>query len=122
MTTRSGPVRAWYAWVWRWVLQALKAMGGLDRTGQFSGWTLAYAVVPPGWVNFMQWADELRGVLTEATQQVVTERLPVVAPADQAPVHVTRDRHQADLRPFTARELAHLHFVRWLHQTGRVIC
>ena len=127
MTRRLGLVRAWCARAWRWMLQALEVMAGLDPTGPFTGCgPPPYPVVPIGWVNWTQWADEPRAVLTEVTPTEVTWRAMterrVSAPAEQAPLHDLRDRDQANQPPFTARELAHLHFVRWLHQTGRVIC
>jgi len=69
----------------------------------------------------MQWADEPRAVLTEVTPHAVPERLRVFTPAERAHLRVLRDRYQVNRTPFTTRELAHLHFVRWLHQTGRVV-
>ena len=42
-------------------------------------------------------------------------------PAELARLRVLRARYQANRTPFTTGELAHLHFVRWLHQTGRVV-
>ena len=41
--------------------------------------------------------------------------------ADWRRLRVMRDRYQASCTRLTAHELAHLRFVRWLHQTGRVI-
>ena len=122
MTTRSGPVRAWWARAGRWVLQALEAMAGLDVAGSFSGCAPPYLVVSPGWVTCTQWVDEPLAALCEGTCQVVAERLRVLTPADPTPERVLGDRHRTGRPPFTALELAHLHFVRWLHQTGRVIC
>jgi hypothetical protein len=59
--------------------------------------------------------------MPEVTQQAVTERLRVFTPAELARLRVLRDRYQANRTPFTTRELARLHFVRWLHQTGRIV-
>jgi hypothetical protein len=59
--------------------------------------------------------------MTEVTPHAVPERLRVFTPAERARLRVLRDRYQANRTPFTRRELAHLHFVRWLHQTGRVV-
>ena len=121
MTTRSGLFRAWCAQAWRCVLQATQAMAGLDLTGQFIGWgPPLYPVVLAGWAHCPHCADEPGAVLTEVTQQAVTERLGVFTSAEWARLRVLRDRYQATCPPFTARELAHLHFVRWLQQTGRI--
>jgi hypothetical protein len=120
MTTRSIPVRAWCARTWQWVLEALEAMAGLDPAGPFGGCVPPHPSVLPGWVSYTQWADEPCAVLG-VTRHVVKERLPVFAPAEQAPVRVVRDRCVTNRPPFTAHELAHLRFVRWLHQTGRVM-
>ena len=122
MTTRSGLFRAWCAQAWRCVLQATLVMAGLDLTGQFTGWgPPQYPVVPVEWVHCTLWADEPRAAMTEVTQQAVTERLRGFTPTEWARLRVLRDRYQANRTPFTTRELAHLHFVRWLHQTDRVI-
>jgi hypothetical protein len=58
--------------------------------------------------------------MTEVTQHAATERLLAFTPAEQAHLRVLRDRYRADRTRLTARELAHLQFVRWLHQTGRL--
>ena len=130
MTPRAGLFRAWWAQAWRCVLQTTQAMAGCDLTGQFTGCgPPQYPVVPVGWADCTPWADELRAVMTEVTQQAVPEvtqqavpeRLRVFTPAERARLRVLRDRYQANRTPFTTRELAHLHFVRWLHQTGRVM-
>jgi hypothetical protein len=122
MTTRSGLFRAWCAQAWRGVLQTTQAMAGCDLTRQFTGCgPPQYPVVPVEWAHCTPWADELRAVMTEVTQQAVPERLGVFTPAERARLRVLRARYQANRTPFTTRELAHLHFVRWLHQTGRVV-
>ena len=121
MTTRAGLFRAWCAQAWRWVLQATQAMAGLDLTGQFTGgWPPQYSDIPVEWAHCTQWADEPRAAMTEVTQQAVTERLRVFTPTERARLRVLRDRYQANRTLFTARELAHLHFLRWLHQSGRL--
>ena len=121
MTPLSGLFRAWCAQAWTCVRQATQAMAGLDFTGQFSCWgPPLYPAVPEGWAPCTQWADAPRGVKTEVRQQAVAERLRLFTPTEWARLRVLRDRYQANRPPFTARELAHLHFVRWLHQTGRV--
>ena len=141
MTARSGRFRAWCVQAWRCVLQTTQAMAGLDPTGQFNGWRPPpypvvpvgrahfamiatpdgwWAVVPVGWAHCTQWADEPPAVLTEVTQQAVPERRGVFTPTEWARLRVLRDQYQANRPPFTPRELAHLHFVRWLHQTGRL--
>jgi hypothetical protein len=122
MTTRSSLFRAWCAQAWPCVLQTTQAMAGPDLTGQFTGCgPPQYPVVPVGWVHCTQWADEPRAVLTEVPPQAVPERLRACTPAELACLRVLRDRYQANRTPFTTRELAHLHFVRWLHQMGRVV-
>ena len=121
MTARSRLFRAWSAQVWQWVLQALEAMAGLNPTDPFSGWgPPPYPVVPIGWVHCTQCAAEPRAALPEVTRQVMTEERGVFTPAEQARLRVLRDRYQANRTLFTARELAHLHFLRWLHRTGRI--
>ena len=142
MTTRTSLFRAWCAQAWGCVLHATQAMAGCDLTVQCTGcgppqypflpvdWahfaTIAaldawWTVVPGGWAHCTQWADEPRAGKVEVTQQAVTERLRVLTPSERARLRGLRDRYQANRTPFTTRELAHLHFVRWLHQTGRVI-
>jgi hypothetical protein len=121
MTTRPRLFRAWCALAWRWVLDATQAMAGHDPTSPLDVCTPAYPVVPVGWVYYTQWAPEPRTVLQEAPRQVVAERLRVFRSSEQASLRVTCNPYQADCAPFTARELTHLHFVRWMHQTGRVI-
>ena len=122
MSTRSGLFRAWCARAWRCVLQTTQAMAGCDLTGQLTGWgPPQYAVVPVGWVHGTPLADEPRAVVTEDAQQAMPERLRVFMPAELARLRVLRDRYQANRTPFTTRELARLHFVRWLHQTGRIV-
>jgi hypothetical protein len=121
MTTRPRPFRAWCALAWRWVLEATQAMAGHDPTGPYAVSTPPYPVVPVGWVYCTQWALEPRTVLPEATRQAVTERLRVFTPPEEASLRVASARYQANCPPFTARELRHLHFVRWLHETGRVV-
>jgi hypothetical protein len=69
----------------------------------------------------MQWAHEPPQVMTDVTRQAVTERPPAFTPAERARLRVLRDWHLGERTRFTARELAHLHFLRWLHQTGRVM-
>jgi hypothetical protein len=59
--------------------------------------------------------------MTEVTQEAMTERLRGLTPTELARLRVLRARYQANRTPFTTGELAHLHFVRWLHQTGRVV-
>ena len=122
MITRSGLFRAWCAQAWRCVLQTTQAMAGCDLTGQFTSCGRPqYPVVPVGWAQCTQWADEPRVVMPEVTQQAVTERLRVFTPAELARLRVLRDRYQATRTRFTTRELAHLRFMRWPHQTGRVV-
>jgi hypothetical protein len=50
----------------------------------------------------------------------VTERSRAFTPKERARLRVLRYQYQADRTRFTTRELAHLHFVRWLQQTGRI--
>jgi hypothetical protein len=122
MTTRSGLFRAWCAQAWRYVLLTSQAMAGGDLTGQLTGWGPPHdPVLPAGWDHGAPGADEPRTIMTEVTQQAMTEPLRGFTPAERARLRVLRDRYQASRTPFTTRELAHLHFVRWLHQTGRVL-
>jgi hypothetical protein len=122
MITRSGLFRAWCAQAWRCVLLTSQAMAGCDLTDQITGWgPPQYPVVPVGWVPCTPGADEPRAVMTEGTPHAVPERLGVFTPAERARLRVLRARYQATRPPFTTREVAHLHFVRWLHQTGRVV-
>ena len=124
MTTRSGLFRAWCAQAWRCLLLTSQAMAGcdLDLTGQLTGWEPPQdPAVHVGWVHCTPGAEEPRAVMTEVTQQAVPERLRGFTPAERARLRVLRARYQANRTPFTTRELAHLHFVRWLHQTGRVV-
>jgi hypothetical protein len=121
MTTRSGLFRAWCAQAWRCVLLTSQAMAGCDLTGQLTGWGPSqYPVVPVGWAHGTPGANEPRAVMTEGTPHAMTERLRVFTAAELARLRVLRARYQANRTPFTTGELAHLHFVRWLHQTGRV--
>jgi hypothetical protein len=122
MTTRSGLFRAWCAQAWRCVLLTSQAMAGCDLTGQLTGWGPPQdPVAPVEWAPCTPGADEPRAVMTEVPPHAVTERLRVFTPAERARLRVLRERSQANRTPFTTRELAHLHFVRWLHQTGRVV-
>jgi hypothetical protein len=122
MTTRSGRFRARCAQAWRYVLLTSQAMAGCDLTGQLTGWGIPQdPVVPAGWAHSAPGADEPRAIMTEVTQQAMTERLRGFTPAELARLRVLRARYQANRTPFTTCELAHLHFVRWLHQTGRVV-
>jgi hypothetical protein len=122
MTTRSGLFRAWWAQAWRYVLLTSQAMAACGLTGPFTGCgPPQYPVVPVGWAPCTPWADEPRAAMTEVTPQAVTGRLGGFTPAERARLRVLRARYQAPRTPFTTRELAHLHFVRWLHQTGRVV-
>jgi len=122
MTPRAGLFRAWWAQAWRGVLQTTQAMAGRDLTGQLTGWGLPPdPVVPVGCVHDTPGMDEPRAVMTEVTSQAVIERRRLFTPVELARLRVLRDRYQASRTPFTTREWAHLHFVRWLHQTGRVV-
>ena len=122
MTTRSGLLRAWWAQAWRCVLHATQAMAGCDLTGPLTGWgPPPDPVVPVEWAHCTPGADKPPAVLTEVTPHAVSEGLRVFTPTERARLHVLRDRYQATRTPFTTREVAHLRFVRWLHQTGRVI-
>jgi hypothetical protein len=97
-------------------------MAECDVTGQFTdGRPPQYPVVPVGWADCTQGADEPRAVISEVTPQAVPEWLRVFTPAELARLRVLRDRYQANRTSFTTRELAHLYFVRWLHQTGRIV-
>jgi hypothetical protein len=141
MATRAGLFRAWCSQAWRCVLQTAQAVAGYDLTGQRTGgwppqcpdvpveWA-QYALIavpdaqwtldPSGWASCTRWAHEPQAVMTEATQHSATERLLEFTPAEQARLRVLRDRYRADRTRLTGRELAHLQFVRWLHQTGRL--
>jgi hypothetical protein len=122
MTTRSGRFRAWCAQAWRYVLLTSQALAGCDLTGQLTGWeTVQDPVVPAGWAHGAPGVDEPRAIMTEVTQQAMTERLRGFTPAELAHLRVLRDRYQATRTRFTTRELAHLRFMRWLHQTGHVV-
>jgi hypothetical protein len=113
MTTRSGPFRAWSAQAWRCVLHATQVIAGFDLTGQSIGWgPPPYPVVPVWWAHSTHWVEESRAVLPEVTQQAVTKPPRRFTPAEWARLRVLRDRYQANRPPFTAREVAHLHFVR----------
>jgi hypothetical protein len=142
MTTRSDTIRTWGARVWRCVLYALQALAGLDVTGQFTGWgaphypdgpgegshyaaftapDAGWALDPVGWAPCVHGAHQSPAVMTEVMPHAVSGRLPAFTPAEQARLRVLRARYQADRAHFTTRELAHLQFARWRHQTGRVI-
>ena len=41
--------------------------------------------------------------------------------AEAQALHALRARYQQDRDLFSERERAHLHFLRWLYQTGRVV-
>jgi hypothetical protein len=58
--------------------------------------------------------------VTAVTPHAAPERPRGFTPAELARLRVLRARYHARRVPFTTRELAHLHFVRWLHQTGRL--
>ena len=141
MTTRSDSIRAWCARAWRCVLQTTQAMAGCDLTGQCTGgWPPQYsaarterapcatiavphawwALDPAGWTRCVNWVPETPAAVPEATQQRVSERLPEFTPAEQARLRALRDQCQVDRDRFTTRELAHLQFVHWLHQSGRL--
>ena len=120
MTARSDLFRDWCVQAWRCVLHATQVMAGLDLTGQFIGWGPQYPGVPVSWRQDMPWADAPRAALTESTRPAVTERVGVFTPLEWARLRVLRDRYQANRAALTGRESAQLHFVRWLHQTGRI--
>jgi hypothetical protein len=123
------------------VLYARGALAWLDPTAQFTdGWPPPYLDVPverahrapsavsharrpldpAGWARDTPSAHESPEVMTEVAPQEVTGPLPAFTPAEQARLRLLRDRYQANRARFTMRELAHLQFLRWLHQTGRL--
>jgi hypothetical protein len=141
MTTRVSNVRAWYIQVWRCVLHATQIMAGCDLTGRYTGirhpqdqdvleWWAHQAILavpdafwtldPVGWGRSMQWAQEPAAVATGVLQQAVTELPSAFPSAEQVRSHVLHERYPVDCTRFTAGELAHLQFVRWLHHTGRI--
>jgi hypothetical protein len=121
MTTRSVGIRAWCVQVWRCVLQAVQVMAQWDASGQFIGLGPPRPVVPTAWAYCTSSVQGPRAALTAITQRPVTERPRAFTPKEWARLCVLRARYQADRTRFTTRELAHLRFVRWLHQTGRVM-
>jgi hypothetical protein len=114
---RSDLFRAWWAQAWRCVLLTAQAMAGGDLTDPLSGWVPAQAPVVP---DSSPRADEPRAVRTEGTPHAVPERPRGFTPAEVARLRVLRTRYHASRAPFTTREVAHLHFVRWLHQRGHI--
>jgi hypothetical protein len=121
MPKRYGRFRAWCTRAWRCMQQVVHVMAEWDKSGQFIGWGPPSPVVPTTWAYCTQAAAGPSAALTAITQRPGTERLPGYTPAEQARLRAMRDRYQADRTRFTTRELAYLRFVRWLHQTGRVM-
>lgn len=120
MTTRTALFRAWCVQAWRCILQATQAMAVLDLTGQFTGCGIPqYPVVDMDWAHCTHRADETCSVLTGVPQQAMTDRPRVFTPTKWTRLRILRDHDQENSTPFTSRELAHLRFVRWLHQSGR---
>ena len=56
-----------------------------------------------------------------STQMTTTDAAGVFTPAQWRLLHVLRDRYHQDRDLFTPREMTRLRFVRWLHDTGRLI-
>ena len=118
---QCGLFRAWCAKVWWWVLLAAQAMAACDLTGQLTGWVPARdPVVPDRWADGAPGVDEPPATTAEVASRAVPERRRGLTSAELVRLSERCARYQANRVPFTTRELAHLHFVRWLHQTGRI--
>jgi hypothetical protein len=121
MTSQSGLFRACCAQVWRGILLTAQAMARWDLTGQLTGWAPPQdGDVPDGWAAGTLVGDAIRAVVTAATSHAAPERPRGFTPAELARLRVLCARYHARRVPFTPCEVAHLHFVRWLHQTGRL--
>jgi hypothetical protein len=120
MTTGSDSILAWCARAWRCVQLAVQVMVAWDEDGQFIGCGPPGPVVPTTWAYYARSADGPRAPLAETVQHPVTGRARAFTPVEQARLRSLRKRYQVDRTRFTRRELAHLHFVRWLHQAGRL--
>jgi hypothetical protein len=121
MTTRSGPLHAWCAQVWGCVRFTAQVLAGCGASSQLTGWWPPQDLgIPERWSDSTVVTDEPGEVMTVITPHSMLERTRGFTPVELARLHVLRARNRATCAPLTTREVARLHFVRWMHQTGRI--